>query len=310
MRILFTGASSFTGYWFVRELAAAGHHVVATFRRPPGSYSDVRGQRVRELGALCTAVTCAFGDVDFLELVRREPFDLLCHHAADVTNYRSSDFDYRAALINNTQNLAQVLGTLAERGCRRVLLTGSVFEAGEGAGSDGLPDFSPYGLSKSLTARAFAYFTRANGLHLGKFVIPNPFGPYEEPRFAAYLVRSWLAGKTPSVNTPAYVRDNVHVSLLARAYVAFAERLRGEPGSSRQHPSGYVGTQGSFAQLLARELSPRLGVPCRLELERQTDFGEPLIRINTDPLDGAALGWSEPRAWEELADYYLRTRSA
>jgi UDP-glucose 4-epimerase len=32
MRILFTGASSFTGYWFVRELVAAGHEVVAACR--------------------------------------------------------------------------------------------------------------------------------------------------------------------------------------------------------------------------------------------------------------------------------------
>jgi UDP-glucose 4-epimerase len=41
MRILLTGASSFTGYWFVRELAAAGHHVVAAFRCD-GLYGGVR----------------------------------------------------------------------------------------------------------------------------------------------------------------------------------------------------------------------------------------------------------------------------
>jgi hypothetical protein len=32
MKILFTGASSFTGMWFVRELAAAGHDVVPPFK--------------------------------------------------------------------------------------------------------------------------------------------------------------------------------------------------------------------------------------------------------------------------------------
>jgi nucleoside-diphosphate-sugar epimerase len=28
MKILFTGATSFTGYWFVKTLAAAGHQIV------------------------------------------------------------------------------------------------------------------------------------------------------------------------------------------------------------------------------------------------------------------------------------------
>ena len=39
MKILFTGASSFTGFWFVRELAAAGCEVTAVFRGKPGSFS-------------------------------------------------------------------------------------------------------------------------------------------------------------------------------------------------------------------------------------------------------------------------------
>jgi UDP-glucose 4-epimerase len=32
MRVLFTGAKSFTGYWFVREWVTAGHEVVAACR--------------------------------------------------------------------------------------------------------------------------------------------------------------------------------------------------------------------------------------------------------------------------------------
>ena len=76
----------------------------------------------------------------------------------DVTNYKSPDFNAVAALSNNTHNLQHVLNALKDVGCCRVLLTGSVFEAGEGAGSAGLPDVSAYGLSKALTARMFRFY--------------------------------------------------------------------------------------------------------------------------------------------------------
>jgi hypothetical protein len=58
---------------------------------------------------------------------------------------------------------------------------------------------------------------------------------------------------------------------------------------------------------MARELGPRLGLPCPVELKKQVEFAEPRIRINTDPLDADALGWDESAAWNELAHYYQRT---
>ena len=108
MRILFTGASSFTGTWFVRELVAAGHQVTATFRQRAEAYPDeLRRRRVTiAAGAAEPAFGVAFGDEPFLGLLRKGGWDLLAHHAADVTNYRSPDFDTAAALQANTRNLA------------------------------------------------------------------------------------------------------------------------------------------------------------------------------------------------------------
>jgi UDP-glucose 4-epimerase len=307
MKILFTGGSSFTGFWFIRELTAAGHEVTAVFRGRPEEYPDqVRRQRVVLTTQACRPVHgSSFGDEKFLGLIKEGSWDILCHHGADVTNYKSPDFDTVAAFRNNTYNLPAVLETLRGAGCARVLLTGSVFEGGEGAGSQGLPDFSPYGLSKALTAQAFRYYCGRAGLSLGKFVIPNPFGPYEEPRFTGYLMKNWLAGTTPNCSSPSYVRDNIHVSLLAKAYAQFVQELPAS-GFTRINPSGYAETQGSFTLRLAREMGPRLGLPCLVELKKQLDFAEPRIRINTDPLDADALGWDESAAWDELAHYYRR----
>ena len=311
MRILFTGGSSFTGMWFIRELAAAGHEVTAVFRRPAGEYADaVRRRRV----ALAVEVSRpvfgpSFGDDRFLALIAEGGWDLLCHHAADVTNYKSPDFDAVAAVANNTRNLAAVLAALKAAGGRRVLLSGSVFEGGEGAGSQGLPHFSPYGLSKALTAEIFRFECARAGVGLGKFVIPNPFGPYEEPRFTAYLMKSWLAGATPNCSSPAYVRDNIHVSLLARAYARFAGEVPAA-GFARANPSGYAESMGAFTLRLAQEMRPRLGLPCPVELKKQADFPEPRVRINTDPADADVPGWDEAVAWDEMARYYRQQHAA
>lgn len=265
LRVLITGASSFTGCWFARGLAAAGHDVTATFRQR--AYSELRGERVERVLEVARPLWgVAFGDLE-------GEYDVLCAHGAEVTNYRSPDFDEDAAVAENTRNLPDVV-----RRFRRVVVTGTVFEAMD----------TPYGRSKRRTWQAFEPHGAA------KFVVPNPFGPWEEPRFTTYLARTWLAGGVAAVNTPDYVRDNVHVAALTQAYVAFVE-------SSRPHaaPSQYRETQGAFAQRFARELEPRLGVPCRLELREQTDFSEPLELVNDEPVDG-------PEPWDELADWYRR----
>lgn len=153
-----------------------------------------------------------------------------------------------------------------------------------------------------MTWQLFRYYAQAHQFSLGKFVIPNPFGPYEEPRFTHYLIKNWFAKAKPTVNTPAYVRDNIHVSLLARDYLRFVVTLA--DGVSRTNPSGYIESQGSFTHRFAREMKGRLGLNCEFELIPQNEFAEPRIRINTDVPDIRALNWNEESAWDDLADYY------
>ena len=127
---------------------------------------------------------------------------------------------------------------------------------------------------------------------------------YEDPRFTAYLMKTWIAGQTAAVNTPAYVRDNIHVTLLAKIYAKFATELPDRPGTFQVHPSGYPESQGAFALRFSREMQPRLGLPCEIDLKRQVDFQEPRVRINTDLIDGQPMDWDEARAWDEIAEYY------
>src|SRR5208282_5999641 len=100
MKILFTGGSSFTGYWFIKELASCGHEVVAIFRHPVDEYPDfLRRIRVRALIEICRPVFgVSFGDDHFLDLIKGETWDLFCHHAAEVSDYKSPDFNVMTAV--------------------------------------------------------------------------------------------------------------------------------------------------------------------------------------------------------------------
>ena len=121
-------------------------------------------------------------------------------------------------------------------------------------------------------------------------------------------MKCWSAGETAAVQTPEYVRDNIHVSLLARAYAKFASELADCADVRKINPSGYPESQGAFALRISREMQSRLGFPCKLDLRHQIEFPEPRVRINTDPIDSQSLDWNEAEAWDGIADYYRQSR--
>jgi UDP-glucose 4-epimerase len=86
MNILFTGASSFTGYWFVKTLAAAGHEIVCPLRGAMESYEGVRKLRAEKLQSLCRLVPRSpSGSENFLKLVRENSgWNLFCQHATET----------------------------------------------------------------------------------------------------------------------------------------------------------------------------------------------------------------------------------
>lgn len=303
MRILLTGGSSFTGLWFARSLAARGHSVVTPLKG--SEYSGLRGRRVAELRRVAEIVEdCPFGSARFLDLAASGPWNVLCHHAAMTSNYRDPNFDILGAVAENTFAARDVVKTMMSKGLAGVVVTGTFFEQDEGAGDLPLRAFSPYGLSKGLTWQYFRFLSETLPFNLGKFVIPNPIGPFEEPRFCNYLIETWRKKEVPTVRTPLYVRDNVHVDLLALAYAVYVEGVSAQQVPKKLNPSYYVETQGAFAQRFADAISIRLGMDCPLTFLNQDDFSEPMIRINTNRMDGAALGWSEIEGWDKVAEFY------
>jgi len=304
--VLLTGASSFTGMWIAEALASAGFEVLAPLLRDRGDYDGERLARIARVAAVAEVVYARpFGSKAFLQLVRARPrIAALAHHAADVTGYRDPGFDAAAAFGRNLTGAPQVLQTLAEQGARVALVTGTVFEAGEGGVPEEPLAVTPYGLSKTLTNIALQHHAAWAGLRFGRFVIPSPYGAFEQQRsFPAYLFRSWFAGETPVVRTPLYLRDHLPAPLLARAYAEHLAALLSDPATAAvARPSGWQASQAAFAEKLAAEAGPRLARECRTAFAEQTEFPEPLRRVNAEP--ARRDGWDEPAFWDDYVSWH------
>lgn len=304
--ILLTGASSFTGLWIAKALADRGFEVIAPLKRPTEDYGEVRAERVQRLARHAQVVAnCPFGSPRFHDLIAsRRDWGLLAHHAADVTDYRAASYDPMRAVFRNTDGAREVFEALAARGAQAVIATASVFETGEGASTPSDLAVTPYGLAKSLSSEAFRHFAGWSGLRFGKFVVPSPYGAFEERRFGWYLFESWFSGRTPQVKTPLYVRDHIPATLLAKAYADFAEAMLQSTQATRiTRPSGWIASQGEFALKVAEQASIRLGDRvCPISLAEQVDFDEPYVRVNTERV--ARDGWSETAFWDDYIEFY------
>ena len=238
----------------------------------------------------------SFGDEAFLTLLKEESFDVFCHHGAWTKDYNSMEYDFESAFANNTRSLNLVCKLLADNGCRKLIVSGSIFEEGEEL-------FSPHGLVKKMTAQAMTFYGNHFGMHVSKFVIPNPFGALDNPKLIDYLGREWHAGRVPCIRTPLYVRDNIPVDLMALGFAYWVSECPDGVGTSSFAPSGYISTMGEFVNKVAIALRSRLGLSCDFELGEQTDFSQPMVLVNSTPLEHLFEAWSETRFWDDLAEH-------
>ena len=260
MKILLTGASSFTGFWFARELARRGNDVVCPLTKSAlDDYASIRRERL-ELLARERNVQFVFSagtqSENLRELVAREHFDVFCNHAFATLNHQNPNYKMTDALALAVERLDKLMIALRERGCSACVHSGSYFELGESVRSE-TGFFTPYALAKSAAWEFVCYWANRLQMRLGKFTIANPVGAYEERGLTIYLAREWLAGRVPEVQTPTHVRDNVPVSALAEKYADFVEKVFTTgtlDAPLRANPSGFVMTNAAWAQFFGEKL--------------------------------------------------------
>ena len=162
--------------------------------------------------------------------------------------------------------------------------------AGRRRGPEPRRAFSPYGLSKGLTWQVAHILVRDARRAAREIRHRQSVRPV---RGAALRRLSWSSvgrrAKPPKCERPT-ICATISMSICWRALMRASSRRRRRAGAGRRFgPCGYLETQGAFAERLARELAPRLGVEGRVRFAEQTDFSEPLARVNSDPIDPRRL---------------------
>lgn len=307
MKILFTGASSFTGLWFVKELSKAKNEVHTVFTQKDASaYKGLRKERVKLVTSFSQPFfNIKFGDKNFINLLKNEKYDILCHHAAFVKDYKNENFNLLDAINQNNNNITKVFNILKDQSFP-ILLTGSYFEKDEGLSSNSR-EISLYSLSKTITYQIFKKYAEIYKINLGKFVIPNPFGPYQDFRFVSYLFNTWKENKVAVINDPDYIRDNIHVSLLAKIYSGFVDELIGSNNPFLKiNPCGYIESQKSFAQRVGREVRNRTGLACLIKSRTNHIMSDPFILSNKEYISDISLSWNEKKAWDDLILFFQK----
>ncbi|MCH2154714.1 MAG: hypothetical protein MK080_01785 [Opitutales bacterium] len=311
-KILFVGARSFSGYWFVKELVANGHDVTLCLR---GSTLDSLEDQdffiqLHELTNSCeTVYNAEIGSSTFIQAIEEGHFDILCIHAAFSTNYRSLEFDFIDALKNNTSGISLFIESFKNKGGTGVVLTNSYFQPSESSAT-AHPAVYPYGLSKELTFQTYKYYTQLHDLSFGAYYLANPFGIYETRGISKYLLNQWFTNSPAKINFPNIVRDNIPVTFAAREYhklvqsVFYCSHICGIISK----PSFYAESLNEFAKRLKQEVQRRISLECELDIPlNHPAIQEPLILQNDEDVKTEYVN-DVDSFWEDYIGTYSQER--
>lgn len=267
MKVLVTGGAGFIGSHLVDAYLACGDRVTVL--------DDLSSGRAENLNPHAQFVQIDLADAPaVLALLRRERFDLVNHHAAQIDVRRSVADPVFDARVN-------IMGMLALlQACIQTGVKGVIFASSGGVlygEVDALPavetapkqPLSPYGVAK-LTAEGYLYaFKKLHGLRYVTLRYGNVYGPRQNPHGEAGVVAIFAerlrAGQQATVyGDGEQIRDYIHVTDVVRANMLVGEQLEalnGRPAQSIDdlafNISTGVGT--SVKQLYAR-ISRQLGL--------------------------------------------------
>jgi len=219
VNILVTGAAGFIASHVADACVTAGHAVTIVDDLSGGSMENVNPKAVFHRADIRDAVIG--------EHFRREKFDVVIHHAAQMDVRRSVDdpaFDASVNIIGSINLLEHSL----KNGVKKFIFAstgGAIYgEQDHFPADESHPQrpLSPYGISKLAVEKYLFYYGEVHGLKSIALRYGNVYGPRQNPHGEAGVVAIFatkmLAGGQPVINGEGrQTRDYVYVGDVVRS---------------------------------------------------------------------------------------------
>lgn len=277
MKILFLGVSSFTGYHFVKKLSEDKKNIIScTLTKDINSYRLIRYERLKKIKKVKNIKLIKkvkFGDKKFIKLLSKNKFDIICFHHALTKNYNSnSKFNLSKSIAENTKNIESVLKILNKK--TKILVSNTIFQK---IPSKNYKAVNKYGFSKSITYEKIMLFCKKYNLQFKSIYITNPWGPLEEKKLNYYLISNWIKNKNITISHPRYIRDNIYIDKLTKAYVKI---VYSKSKKIDYFPSGYCSTNKEFIEAFKRKFEKFFKQKINISYAKKAIYDQPLKRIN------------------------------
>lgn len=219
MKILVTGGAGFIGSHVADAFLAAGHEVHVM--------DDMSGGKEENLPADAAFHRLDIRSSEAAEVVRRERFDVICHHAAQMDVRRSvADPSFDADV--NIRGFLNLMEAGRESHLKKVVFAstgGAIYGEPDYAPQDEehpLRPLSPYGITKLTTEKYLYFYQQQYGIEHVILRYANVYGPRQNPHGEAGVVAIFsermLEGKQPVIyGDGEQTRDYVFVGDVVRA---------------------------------------------------------------------------------------------
>ncbi len=221
MKILVTGGAGFIGSHVADAYIARGHDVHIL--------DDLSGGREQNISKDAVFHQFDIRSKDAADLIRKERFEVICHHAAQMDVRRSvADPSYDADV--NIRGFLNLMEAGREAGLKKVVFAstgGAIYGEPDYAPQDedhALRPLSPYGITKLTTEKYLFFYEQQYGIQHVVLRYANVYGPrqnpYGEAGVVAIFTERMLEGKQPVIyGDGEQTRDYVFVEDVVQANV-------------------------------------------------------------------------------------------
>ena len=277
MNLLFLGASSFTGYHFVKKISETKKYkIYCTLTKNLNQYKSIRLERIKLLAKKKNVFfikKTKFGDKKFINLLSKKEFDVICFHHALTKNYNDDlKFNLNKSLKQNTQNIRKVFTKINKQ--TTIIVSNTIFQK---IVSKKYKASSKYGISKSITYDKIKNCCKKYNLKLKSIFITNPWGILEEKKLNYLLIHNWLQNKKTFISHPNYIRDNIYIDKLSNYYLKV---INSNSRKVDYFPSGYCSSNKVFIEAFKIKFEKFFNKKVKIEYATKAKYNQPISRIN------------------------------